>query len=240
MKNLLRRSSPIKRDSAPHPVTRKCCARCGAQFEAQRPAWTYCELCAERRRVSAGSGQRRTRGPSRGLLRSARAAAPSRFNRRPPRPPHPLKFLWKSMLQRCLNRRHPDYPHYGGRGITVCRRWRRSFAAFCEDVGKRPPGTTLDRIDNEGPYAPGNMRWATRREQAHNRRSSRLITWRGETLVLSEWARRAGLNSGTLASRLRRGLPLEEAMQRPVETRFRPRTPEWYAARNRRRERVSR
>jgi hypothetical protein len=138
------------------------------------------------------------------------------------RAPHPLLFTWKSLVQRCINPRSPWWPYYGGRGITVCDRWRQFFAAFCEDVGERPLGTTLDRIDNDGPYAPGNVRWASRKEQARNRCTTRLITWQGKTRTLTEWARLAGMASATLHSRLERGLPLGEAMRRPIEVRFRP------------------
>lgn len=79
--------------------------------------------------------------------------------------------LWQNMVQRCGNPNNPRYDDYGGRGIRVCARWRKSFAAFYADVGPRPSAKhSIDRIDNDGNYEPGNVRWATAYQQVHNRR----------------------------------------------------------------------
>lgn len=135
---------------------------------------------------------------------------------------HPLYATWSGMVARCHNPRHPNYPTYGGRGITVCDRWRASLDAFAADMGPRPAGHTVDRIDNDGPYDPANCRWASRLEQGHNRRDVRPLTWNGRTQPLSAWAREAGLPAATIRSRLERGESLGSAMARPADQRFNP------------------
>ena len=83
---------------------------------------------------------------------------------------HPLFWTWIAMIRRCEDPNHHGYRHYGARGIRVCARWRDDFAAFAAFMGDRPPGKTLDRSDPNGNYEPGNVRWATPKEQAANRR----------------------------------------------------------------------
>jgi hypothetical protein len=82
----------------------------------------------------------------------------------------PIYQAWATMIQRCENPKANQFKDYGGRGIKVCVRWH-DFALFFQDMGPRPPGLTLDRIDNDGDYAPGNCRWSTRKEQMANRRT---------------------------------------------------------------------
>jgi hypothetical protein len=115
----------------------------------------------------------------------------------------PEYWIWKEMRSRCSNPRHARYKDYGGRGISVCERWQRSFASFLEDMGRRPaPGLTLDREDNNGDYEPGNCRWATVAEQNRNQRRTRLYTLDGRTQCMAAWAREAGLGETTVRRRI--------------------------------------
>lgn len=124
--------------------------------------------------------------------------------------------VWCHMHSRCSNLKDANYADYGGRGIKVCRRWKR-FENFFADMGSIPPGKLLDRKNNDGPYSPGNCRWATTFEQARNTRRNRLISFRGERLTLGEWATRVGLRRETIAKRIRLGWPVSRALTAPLK-----------------------
>lgn len=124
--------------------------------------------------------------------------------------------IWGNMRNRCRNPRNPAYPDYGGRGITVCERWN-SFENFLADMGKRPEGLTLERVDNERGYSPENCVWATPAAQAANRRNAVWLTWNGETLKLKEWAERTGLTVAAIRCRRRLlGWSVEKALSTPL------------------------
>lgn len=117
------------------------------------------------------------------------------------------------MKRRCKNPRVPEYRNYGARGISVCERWDKSFDAFLDDMGASPtPKHTLDRIDNNGNYEPGNVRWATREEQGLNMRTNRLVTAQGKTQPVVAWERDSGIAERTIISRLNRGWADEDAV----------------------------
>lgn len=178
---------------------------------------------------------------------------------------------WQAMRQRCYNPKVKIYPHYGGRGIKVCDRWLHSFDNFLKDVGYKPgPNYSLNRIDNDGDYEPGNVEWATDVEQNRNKSNNRFLngsilaksaeqlgtsmstvrqrvdilgweeedavkvkprkwkhtglTYNGETLSISEWARRTGLSRSTIINRIEYGWPVAEIL----------RTEKWKHAKTRR------
>lgn len=118
---------------------------------------------------------------------------------------------WADMMKRCLNPNAKQFLNYGGRGIGVCERWQ-CFDNFLADMGQRPPDTSLDRINNEGNYEPGNCRWATRVQQNRNTRQNQYIEFNGERLCITEWAVRMGIGPGTVRYRIRQGWPTELAL----------------------------
>lgn len=134
---------------------------------------------------------------------------------------------WRSMKQRCYYKNGRNYSRYGGRGITVCDQWRDSYETFLADVGRRPsPQHSLDRIDNNGNYEPGNVRWATDEQQQQNTRRTRVLTIGGESRCIAEWSRISGTEEKTIAERIARGIAPEIAVFCPVRPR-KQRSLEW-------------
>lgn len=129
--------------------------------------------------------------------------------------------IWRGILARCTNPADAAYKNYGGRGITVCARWRESFEAFYTDMGARPAGKCIERENNDGPYEPKNCRWATAAEQANNRRTNHRLEFRGKSLTVKEWAIETCIDRSTITKRLKYGWAVERALTEAVETKFR-------------------
>lgn len=131
--------------------------------------------------------------------------------------------IWAAMIHRCTNSRAQTFDYYGGRGISVCERWRESFAAFIEDIGRRPSSThSLDRIDNDGNYEPGNVRWATPFEQMNNQRRSRQLEIDDVVHPVSAWAQISGVEVEVIRSRITRGWSSRDAVFTPPAVATRP------------------
>jgi hypothetical protein len=190
------------RESLPRQRQRAwiCQCDCGAiriclQSNLRKPGHTQSCGCLQREQIGARSrvhGHKPTRGPTKEYAR------------------------WLAMCRRCNNPKHAQYEGYGGRGITVCPRWR-FFATFLADMGPAPtPQHSLDRIDNDGPYSPENCRWATSREQCNNRSTNHRIEMDGQVKTLSEWAALLDTTSARLCQRIECGWTEEMAVTTPV------------------------
>lgn len=130
----------------------------------------------------------------------------------------PTHMAWRAMKRRCSNKNCNSYPNYGGRGIKVCERWN-SFVNFLEDMGEVPTGLTLDRYpDNNGNYEPSNCRWATRNQQVRNTRLSQLISYKGQTKSVWDWAEEVGIKAKTIKKRLASGWSVEKSFETPTLT----------------------
>lgn len=125
---------------------------------------------------------------------------------------------WDHMIYRCTSVNCREYPRYGGRGIKVCDRWLKSFDDFLSDVGPRPSSShSLDRVNNDGDYEPSNCRWATKREQANNKRNTRKVVYGGREVTIAELSEASGLKHSTIFMRIRRyGWPVERAVSTPA------------------------
>lgn len=119
---------------------------------------------------------------------------------------------WISMKSRCLNPNEKSFKDYGGRGIKICERWLDSFENFFADMGRRPPGMTLDRKDANGNYEPGNCKWSTSIEQKNNMRRNINLTFEGQTMTAMEWSRVVGVSCRTLYHRILAGWPVEKIL----------------------------
>lgn len=128
----------------------------------------------------------------------------------------PTYRAWVEMIRRCTKHGRNNSYLYVDRGIRVCDRWAESFDNFLEDMGERPDGMSLDRIDNDAGYEPANCRWADKKTQSRNRRGLRMISYNGATRCLSEWAEILGFKYHLLKDRLSYGWDVDRAFTTPV------------------------
>lgn len=125
--------------------------------------------------------------------------------------------IWSNMRARCHNPADTGYHKYGGRGIRVCDAWRADFVNFLQDMGRRPSKMhSIERKDNDGNYEPSNCRWATAKEQANNRRSSRFLEIDGVSKTMAAWGEETGLGRTTIHGRLKAGWSVEDAIRKPL------------------------
>ncbi len=137
----------------------------------------------------------------------------------------PEHSIWRGILQRCYNPKRVKYKIYGARGIVVCDRWLerygKGFKNFLQDMGPRPGKEwSIERIDNSGVYSPENCKWATKKEQARNRTTSRVEEYKGAKKSLAEWADTAPVSYATLQARLNKGWSMEKAMETPLRSKL--------------------
>lgn len=169
---------------------------------AARRVWVQCDCNSELKTVQLGN-LRACTTTSCGCVARANTSARSKT--------HGMKGTreynsWQGMLRRCYDLKTDSYSHYGGRGLQVCDRWRGAsgFANFFADMGPRPPGCSIDRIDNNGNYEPNNCCWSTLVEQGRNKRNNRRVMHEGVEQCLSAWVEELGVDRDTLRRRLKR------------------------------------
>lgn len=126
---------------------------------------------------------------------------------------------WRAAKRRCCDPKDVSYKNYGERGITMCDRWLKSFACFLADMGERGEDQSLERVNPDGNYEPANCMWIDKKDEQLNKRTSVFIEHEGETLNLSVWAKRFGIDRGLLRQRLKAGMTFEQAVNKPVKKR---------------------
>jgi len=120
--------------------------------------------------------------------------------------------IWGLMLHRCNNKNSPEYKYYGARNIRVCKEWYK-FENFFNDMSECPEGLSIDRINNNGNYEPGNCKWSTPAEQAVNKRNNHLLTYKGKTQTMGQWERELSFTKDLLSKRIGRGWTIERAFE---------------------------
>lgn len=184
-----------------------------AEIIKYKPFW-YCKCdCGKIVRVQGG-GLRFGSVKSCGCLKSERSSEIIHGHSR--KIGHTISYrCWNGMLQRCQNQNHESYHHYGGRGITVCQRWQK-FENFLADMGEKPEGKTLDRIENDNGYFKENCRWATQIEQKNNTRRNVFLLYKGDSKTIAEWSRQLALSVSTIRKRIKLGWDSDKILSTPI------------------------
>jgi hypothetical protein len=164
-------------------------------------------------RSVAGTDLRRGHSKSCGCLQKQLASKANRTHRKTNSTEY---HSWSNMKARCLNKNHPRWADYGGRGIFVCQSWIDSFECFLKDMGKCPAGYSIDRIDVNGNYEPSNCRWASNNQQARNCRKTKIVEYMGRALSLPDHCEMLGLDLKCVKARVALGWTLAEAFEIPV------------------------
>lgn len=178
----------------------------------------HCKCDCGNERIVVGADLRRGHSKSCGCHQRQRASEANQTHGATlkKRPSHEY-ISWMNMISRCENRSHPRYSDYGGRGISICTAWRESFSQFLADMGPKPTKNhSIERIDNDKNYEPGNCRWATDAEQARNTRKALLCTFNGVTKPLRDFADELGMSYNALRARKTNGWSDEELLTIPV------------------------
>ncbi len=126
---------------------------------------------------------------------------------------------WRDMIRRCCYPKAREFARYGGRGITVCARWRDSFENFLADMGESQKDMTIERIDSNGNYELSNCRWIHKKDQQKNTCRTIRLTLNGRTQCRTDWERELGLTRGTIKSRMRSGWTVEQSLQKTLPHR---------------------
>lgn len=183
---------------------------CGPASKGQRTKWVcVCECGAEK----IATGHELASGDTTSCGCFQRESTGDR-HRRHGMTRTPTYNSWQAAKQRCHDPKAAKYPSYGGRGIKMCNRWRESFDAFLEDMGERPKGMTLDRIDQCKGYEPDNVRWATAQEQSINRGTTQLRRWRGGWMTTRQISEVEGVSFNSLRKYVRSYRTIQDAVEK--------------------------
>lgn len=188
-----------------------------AGLASDRKATWLCECKCGTRKVVRAKNLRNAQSCDCGCGRRQKTILRNTTHGRSRSPEH---RTWCGMIKRCYNQNNPGYEDYGGRGITVCDRWKNSFESFLSDMGVKPfPEASIGRIDNDGNYEPNNCRWETYGQQAKNTRRNRRVVIGSDSRCFSEWAKEAGVTPSTFTNRVEANWNEDHLLLPPIKAK---------------------